>query len=156
METLGPWEISPGFLQTVYFTVAIAMALTVICLNWEWIERWLYAKRRAEETAQAEAMRRFQRLIQELAQVRALIFSEHSDPPRRSLLQVRHETRLRIDRLIVLLDSVRIPHPPAVRSEESRQLVGEWLERLNSLMALAAIGDLDQTRELRGSGETAE
>ena len=67
METLGPWEISPGFLQTVYFTVAIAMALTVICLNWEWIERWLHAKRRAEEATQAEAMRRFQRLIQELA-----------------------------------------------------------------------------------------
>ena len=100
-------------------------------------------------------MRRFQRLIQELAQVRALIFLEHSDPPRRSLLQVRHETRLRIDRLIVLQDSLRIPHPPTVRSEESRQLVGEWLERLNSLMALAAIGDLDQARELRGSGETA-
>ena len=49
METLGPWEISPGFLQTVYFTVAIAMALTVICLNWEWLERWLHAKRRAED-----------------------------------------------------------------------------------------------------------
>ena len=147
-ESIGNWHISPGLLQIIYMTVATWCALSLVCLNWTWIKHRSTAKQRAREAARSEAIRTFCAMRWRLAQLRELIFMEQYPYSRTTRpIRVRDETRLRIDRVIYELDALDIPHPPPLgREPDTRGLLQEWLERLNSLSVMVIHGDLDSAR----------